>query len=164
MHCFLYQKGPKTDLELFLSDTMSIRTTKLVASSAFPFKKMDFTPKSTMQPCTDSQKSAKHCFFVPKCCKFAASTKKHIKPFFAAPTSKGYTKLVTSSRFTFVAMKCTPNEMHTKCTPNVQPSTGCEKLKCTVFGTEKGPKTDTHLFFSDTMSMETTKCVWGNGL
>ena len=56
MHCFLYQKGPKTDLELFLSDTMSIRTTKLVASSAFPFKKMDFTPKSTMQPCTECQK------------------------------------------------------------------------------------------------------------
>ena len=102
-------------------------------------------------------KKSKALFYVPKCCKFAASTKKHIKPFFAVPTSKGYTKLVTSSSFTFVAMKCTPNSP-------MQPSTGCEKLKCTVFGTDKGPKTDTQLFFSDTMSIATTKCVWGKGL
>ena len=47
------------------------------------------------------------------------------------------------------------------CTPKspMQARTGCEKVKCTAFGTKTGPKTDLKLFFSDTMSMETTKLV-----
>ena len=49
-------------------------------------------------------------------------------------------------------MNCTPKS-------TMQARTGCEKVKCTAFGTKTGPKTDFKLFFSDTMSMETTKLV-----
>ena len=41
-------------------------------------------------------KKVQSTVLVAKCCKFAASAKKHIKPVFAAPTSKGYTKLVST--------------------------------------------------------------------
>ena len=108
MHCFLYQKGPKTyselctpnspmqpstgcekvkctvfgtkkgpkrDTQLFFSDTVSIGTTKLFASSGLLTKAMDFKPKSTIQLFPDCQKSPKHLFLEPKCCKFAASKK-----------------------------------------------------------------------------------------
>jgi hypothetical protein len=55
--------GPKPDSELFFSDILSLKTTKLVAISVFLLKAMDFTPKSTIQPCTDCQKIPKHCFW-----------------------------------------------------------------------------------------------------
>ena len=45
----------------------------------------------------------------------------------------------------FMAMKCTPNSP-------MQPSTGCERVKCTAFGTKNRTKTDSELFFSDNMS------------
>ena len=55
-----------------------------------------------------------------------------------------------------MAMNCTP-----KCP--MQARTGCGKVKYTAFGTKKGPKTDSELFFSDTMSLETTKLVTNSG-
>ena len=75
------------------------------------------------------------------CCKFEIAYI-HIWLCFAAPTSKGYTKLSASSRFLLMAMKCTP-------------STGCERVKCTIFGTKKGPKQIQGCLFFDCVF-----CVW----
>ena len=55
-HCFWYLKRTKTDTQLFFSDTLSMKTTKLVASSGFSLKSIDFIPKSTIQAFTVCQK------------------------------------------------------------------------------------------------------------
>ena len=56
MHCFWYQKGPKTDTKQFFSDTMSMETPKCLLGV------IDSKQKSTIQPCRHCQKSPKHCF------------------------------------------------------------------------------------------------------
>ena len=56
------------------------------------------------------------------------------------------TKLVASSNFTPMAMKCIPNSF-------MQPITGCEKVKCIALVPKKDKK-DTLLFFSETMSIK----------
>ena len=92
--------------------------------------------------CTWLPKKSKALLLVPKCCKFAASAKWHLKQFFRC-TYEHHTKLVASNRFLLVAMKCTPNSpMH--------PSKGCENVKCSVFGTKKDQK-QIHNCFSLTL-------------
>ena len=144
MHYFWYQKRTKTDTGLFFSDTISMKTSKLVASSEFLPKKWTLHQKvqfsheqiaKKVQSTVVGTKMLQICCKCEKayrmrkmqiCCKFEIAYI-HIWLCFAAPTSKGYTKLSASSRFLLMAMKCTP-------------STGCERVKCTIFGTKKGPK------------------------
>ena len=109
---------------------------------------MDFTPKSTIQLCTDCQKSPKHFFWYQNAANLLQ---------------------VRNSIYTYmIVFRCTYEQrIHkTKCKQQVS-TYGNEvhtkyrlrKSKMHYFWYQKRTKTDTGLFFSDTISMKTSKLV-----
>ena len=88
-----YQKGPKTDSKLFFYEHKNHKTS--CKQCVFVLRKGTLH-QNVHAAMYRLPKQSKALFLVPKCCKFAACAKKHIKQFCASPTSKRYTKLVST--------------------------------------------------------------------
>ena len=118
MHCFLYQKRTKNRYTAVYLWHYEHRNHKTICKQCAFNKSNRLQTKKYNSAIYRLPKKSKALFLVPKWCKFAVSANFHIKQFFNAPTSKGYTKLVARSSLTFAAINCTPNS-------HKQPSTGC---------------------------------------